>query len=56
MYIIQDARINDKYVNAKLSEQLKKKFDSIDIEEEDNVTIEYTLEKGVYVVHNISKN
>ena len=51
-----EIKINDKYVNAKLSEQLKKKFDNIDIEEEDNVIVEYTLEKGVYVVHNISKN
>ena len=48
--------MNDKYVSAKLSEQLKTTFDSLNIEEEDAVTIEYTLEKGVYVVNKISKN
>ncbi len=48
--------INNKYVSAKLSPDLKASFDNLDIEEEDNVTIEYTLDKGVYVVHKISKN
>ena len=48
--------INNKYISAKLSPALKAGFDNLDIEEEDNVTIEYTLEKGVYVVHKISKN
>ena len=48
--------INDKYINAKLSPSLKASFDSLNIEEDDNVTIEYTLEKGVYEVHKISKN
>ena len=48
--------INNKYISAKLSSSLKASFDSLDIEEEDNVTIEYTLEKGMYVVHKISKN
>ncbi|MBQ9096970.1 MAG: hypothetical protein IJY55_01065 [Clostridia bacterium] len=48
--------INDKYVSAKLSPSLKASFDNLNIEEEDNVTIEYTLEKGVYEVHKISKN
>ena len=48
--------IGGKYVSAKLSPDLKANFDSLDIEEEDNITIEYTLDKGVYVVHKISKN
>ncbi|MBR2507247.1 MAG: hypothetical protein IKB70_10205 [Bacilli bacterium] len=48
--------MNGKYVTAKLSPQLKASFDSLNIEEESDVTIEYTLEKGVYVVHKISKN
>lgn len=48
--------INGKYVTAKLSPSLKASFDNLNIEEEDNVTIEYTLEKGVYEVHKISKN
>ncbi len=51
-----EIKINNKYVTAKLSEQLKANLDNLDIEEEDNVTIEYTLEKGVYVVHKILKN
>lgn len=48
--------IEGKYISAKLSPDLKAKFDSLNIEEKDNVTIEYTLDKGVYVVHKISKN
>ena len=47
--------IGDKYVSARLSPQLKQNFDSLGINEEDNIKIEYTLEKGLYEVHKISK-
>ncbi len=47
--------VDGKYISAKLSPELKASFDSLDIEEEDSVTIEYTLEKGIYIVHKLSK-
>ena len=48
--------IDNKYISARLSPQLKQNFDSLGIEENDKIKIEYTLKNGLYEVHKISKN
>ncbi len=48
--------INDKYVSAKLSTELKGRFDELGLKENDKIKVEYTVKNGLYEVYEISKN